>query len=157
VGRPIIALRIRSRGSLLVCTLLTALGACVAPPATGGEIRLVDDAGDSVFVPKSMSEADARITLVSGFFGSRLPRIRRVLGRARTGCERRQHRFPIRHCHAVSPTRAASLTRPRLTSDGHVMRRATIFQSSSLVRRMPAGKRVSRPRPGRGPGRRARR
>ena len=38
-----------------------------------------DDAGDMVFVPKSMSEADARITLVSGFFGSRLPRIRRVL------------------------------------------------------------------------------
>ena len=48
MGRPIITPRIRSRGSLLVCTLLTALGACVAPPVTRGEIRLVDDAGDSV-------------------------------------------------------------------------------------------------------------
>jgi DNA polymerase-1 len=38
-----------------------------------------DDAGDEVFVPKSMSEADARITLVSGFFSDCLPRIRRVL------------------------------------------------------------------------------
>ena len=38
-----------------------------------------DDAGDEVFVPKSMSEQDARITLVSGFFSSCLPRIHRVL------------------------------------------------------------------------------
>lgn len=38
-----------------------------------------DDAGDEVFVPKSMSEQDARITLVSGFFSSCLPRINRVL------------------------------------------------------------------------------
>jgi DNA polymerase-1 len=38
-----------------------------------------DDAGDQVFVPKSMSEQDARITLVNGFFSSCLPRIRRVL------------------------------------------------------------------------------
>lgn len=38
-----------------------------------------DDAGDEVFVPKSMSEQDARITLVSGFFGSCLPLIRRLL------------------------------------------------------------------------------
>jgi DNA polymerase-1 len=38
-----------------------------------------DDAGDHVFVPKSMSEQDARITLVSGFFSSCLPRIHRVL------------------------------------------------------------------------------
>ena len=38
-----------------------------------------DDAGDEVFVPKSMSEQDARITLVNGFFSECLPRIRRVL------------------------------------------------------------------------------
>jgi DNA polymerase-1 len=38
-----------------------------------------DDAGDEVFIPKSMSEADARITLVSGVFTDALPRIRRVL------------------------------------------------------------------------------
>ena len=38
-----------------------------------------DDAGDEVFVPKSMSEQDARITLVSGFFSSYLPLITRVL------------------------------------------------------------------------------
>ncbi len=38
-----------------------------------------DDAGDEVFIPKSMSEQDARITLVSGFFSSCLPRIHRVL------------------------------------------------------------------------------
>jgi DNA polymerase-1 len=38
-----------------------------------------DDAGDEVFIPKSMSEADARITLVSGVFSDSLPRIRRVL------------------------------------------------------------------------------
>jgi DNA polymerase-1 len=38
-----------------------------------------DQAGDDVFIPKSMSEADARITLVSGFFSDCLPRIRRVL------------------------------------------------------------------------------
>jgi DNA polymerase-1 len=38
-----------------------------------------DDAGDEVFVPKSMSEQDARITLVNGFFSDYLPRIRRVL------------------------------------------------------------------------------
>lgn len=38
-----------------------------------------DQAGDEVFVPKSMSEQDARITLVNGFFSSCLPRIRRVL------------------------------------------------------------------------------
>jgi hypothetical protein len=38
-----------------------------------------DDAGDQVFVPKSMSEQDARITLVSGFFSDCLPRINRVL------------------------------------------------------------------------------
>jgi DNA polymerase-1 len=38
-----------------------------------------DQAGDEVFIPKSMSEADARITLVSGFFSDCLPRIRRVL------------------------------------------------------------------------------
>jgi DNA polymerase-1 len=38
-----------------------------------------DEAGDEVFVPKSMSEQDARITLVSGFFGACLPLIRRVL------------------------------------------------------------------------------
>ena len=38
-----------------------------------------DDAGDEVFVPKSMSEQDARITLVNGFFSSCLPRINRVL------------------------------------------------------------------------------
>lgn len=38
-----------------------------------------DDAGDEVFVPKSMSEQDARITLVNGFFSTCLPRIQRVL------------------------------------------------------------------------------
>ena len=38
-----------------------------------------DEAGDEVFVPKSMSEQDARITLVSGFFSTCLPRINRVL------------------------------------------------------------------------------
>jgi DNA polymerase-1 len=38
-----------------------------------------DDAGDEVFVPKSMSEQDARITLVNGFFSSCLPRISRLL------------------------------------------------------------------------------
>ena len=38
-----------------------------------------DVAGDEIFVPKSMCEQDARITLVSGFFGSCLPLIRRVL------------------------------------------------------------------------------
>ncbi len=38
-----------------------------------------DEAGDLVFMPKSMTEADARITLVSGHFTSRLPRISRVL------------------------------------------------------------------------------
>ena len=38
-----------------------------------------DQAGDEVFIPKSMSEADARITLVSGVFSNSLPRIRRVL------------------------------------------------------------------------------
>jgi DNA polymerase-1 len=38
-----------------------------------------DVAGDEVFVPKSMCEQDARITLVSGFFGACLPLIRRVL------------------------------------------------------------------------------
>ena len=38
-----------------------------------------DEAGDEVFVPKSMSEQDARITLVNGFFSACLPRINRVL------------------------------------------------------------------------------
>ena len=38
-----------------------------------------DDAGDHVFVPKSMNEQDARITLVNGFFSVCLPHIRRVL------------------------------------------------------------------------------
>ena len=38
-----------------------------------------DAAGDEVFIPKSMSEADARITLVSGVFSDSLPRIRRIL------------------------------------------------------------------------------
>ena len=38
-----------------------------------------DEAGDEVFVPKSMSEQDACITLVNGFFSSCLPRIHRVL------------------------------------------------------------------------------
>ncbi|MCB1090624.1 MAG: hypothetical protein KDL87_03785, partial [Verrucomicrobiae bacterium] len=38
-----------------------------------------DEAGDVVFAPKSMTEHDARITLVSGHFTSLLPRITRVL------------------------------------------------------------------------------
>lgn len=38
-----------------------------------------DEAGDTVFLPKSMTEQDARITLASGHFTSHLPRISRVL------------------------------------------------------------------------------
>ncbi|MBU6183437.1 MAG: bifunctional DNA primase/polymerase, partial [Verrucomicrobia bacterium] len=38
-----------------------------------------DKAGDEVFLAKSMSEQDARITLASGFFGECLPRINRLL------------------------------------------------------------------------------
>lgn len=38
-----------------------------------------DDAGDEVFIVKSMSEQDARITLANGQFSSCLPRIRRLL------------------------------------------------------------------------------
>ena len=38
-----------------------------------------DEADDEVFMPKSMSEQDARITLVNGFFSVCLPRINRVL------------------------------------------------------------------------------
>jgi DNA polymerase-1 len=38
-----------------------------------------DEAGDEVFIVKSMSEQDARITLANGFFSSCLPRIRRLL------------------------------------------------------------------------------
>jgi len=56
----------------------TELVTAVERTVETGVIR-EDDAGDRVFVPKSMSEADARITLVSGFFGSCLPRINRVL------------------------------------------------------------------------------
>jgi len=56
----------------------TELVTAVERTVETGVIR-EDDAGDQVFVPKSMSEADARITLVSGFFGSCLPRIHRVL------------------------------------------------------------------------------
>ena len=38
-----------------------------------------DVAGDEIFVPKSMCEQDARITLVNGFFSACLPRVDRVL------------------------------------------------------------------------------
>lgn len=38
-----------------------------------------DEAGDEVFIVKSMSEQDARITLANSFFASCLPRIRRLL------------------------------------------------------------------------------
>ena len=38
-----------------------------------------DKAGDEVFLAKSMSEQDARITLASGFFGECLPHINRLL------------------------------------------------------------------------------
>ena len=65
-------------GHMLSTLRPTELVTAVERTVETGVIR-EDDAGDSVFVPKSMSEADARITLVSGFFGSRLPRIRRVL------------------------------------------------------------------------------
>ena len=65
-------------GHMLSTLRPTELVTAVERTVETGVIR-EDDAGDRVFVPKSMSEADARITLVSGFFGSRLPRIRRVL------------------------------------------------------------------------------
>ena len=48
MGRPIIPHRIRSGNFLLVSALLTALVACSPPAAPRGDIRLVDDAGDSV-------------------------------------------------------------------------------------------------------------
>jgi DNA polymerase-1 len=44
---------------------------------TGGLIE--DEAGDQVFMPKSMNELSARIVLASSFFSSRLPLINRVL------------------------------------------------------------------------------
>ena len=56
----------------------TALVTAVERTVETGVLR-EDDAGDEVFIPKSMSEADARITLVSGVFSNALPLIRRVL------------------------------------------------------------------------------
>ncbi|NQX02025.1 hypothetical protein HQ447_15310, partial [bacterium] len=65
-------------GHMIATIRPTELVTAVERTVETGVLR-EDDAGDEVFVPKSMSEADARITLVSGFFSNTLPRIRRVL------------------------------------------------------------------------------
>ena len=62
-----------------------------------------DDAGDEVFVPKSMSEQDARITLVNGFFSECLPRIRRVLD------------VPVPHLTEDGNSSITALSKPGLT------------------------------------------
>ncbi|MBN8459393.1 MAG: bifunctional DNA primase/polymerase [Verrucomicrobia bacterium] len=65
-------------GQMLAAIKPAELVTAVERTVETGVIR-EDEAGDGVFVPKSMSEQDARITLVSGFFGACLPRVSRLL------------------------------------------------------------------------------